>query len=140
MAETRDFRKFGPELNHFKNYFRDLSVQMEEVRGRLKLNGPPLGDFPQAYELLWRMLEQQGILKTQAIVLVEEIPLGAIDGANTKFSISFTPRTDAWFILTYNGLEQEQGTGRDFTLAGTAITMAAAPRTLGRLKVRYVKA
>ncbi|RLE37649.1 hypothetical protein DRJ17_06095 [Candidatus Woesearchaeota archaeon] len=55
-----------------------------------------------------------------------ETPSGLIDGANTEYTIANTP-TAGTVKLYLNGLRQEAGSGKDYTISGTTITFAVAP-------------
>lgn len=54
-----------------------------------------------------------------------EVPTGAIDGTNLKFTLAFSPVPANSLLLTRNGLVQAQGI--DYTLAGNVITFTASP-------------
>jgi hypothetical protein len=53
-----------------------------------------------------------------------ETPSGSIDGSNTAFTIAHPPTTGS-LHLYLNGILQNEGD--DYTLSGTAVTMASAP-------------
>lgn len=63
MATPIKIRKFGPELNLVKEYFRSQEQLLAQVRERLGLPSNPAIGAPQVYELLWRMLEQMNLLQ-----------------------------------------------------------------------------
>ncbi len=66
---------------------------------------------------------------------VQEAPAGAIDGANSTYTLSQTPTSPASLKIHLNGLLQVNGT--DYTLAGTTVTMSAAPLTGDILMASY---
>lgn len=70
--------------------------------------------------------------------VVRETPTGAVNGANTTFTLANTPvlNTEEVFL---NGLLLEPGAGNDYTIATNTITMLSAPLTGDRLRVRYQK-
>lgn len=57
-------------------------------------------------------------------IVLNEVPAGAVDGANTVFTLARQP-TSSGVVLTLNGLQQQPGV--DYALATNTITMAAAP-------------
>lgn len=69
---------------------------------------------------------------------VREAPSGAIDGANTSYSLTGTPAPTASLQLFQNGQLLEPA-GADYTLSGTTITMATAPVTGDVLTACYAK-
>jgi hypothetical protein len=66
-----------------------------------------------------------------------EVPTGAIDGANTAFTLAATPSPLNSLMLFRNGVLLLPGT--DFTLTGNAIAMAVAPGTGDTLVAFYRK-
>lgn len=77
-----------------------------------------------------------GLLNSNFVV--RETPSGSINGSNTSFSLANSPVVGSE-ELYLNGLLQEQGAGKDYTISGTTITMAAAPVSGDVLKVSYRK-
>lgn len=57
-----------------------------------------------------------------------ETPTGAVDSANTTYTLAHTPNPAASLELTENGLRLAAG-GVDYTLATATITMVTAPLT-----------
>lgn len=55
----------------------------------------------------------------------QEVPSGSINGSNTSFSLTAAPNYASTFSLYKNGLILNQGV--DYSISGTAITMATAP-------------
>lgn len=51
-----------------------------------------------------------------------EVPVGAIDGSNRRFSLAFSPKPPSSLMLTRNGLVMKRGL--DYTLAGNTITFS----------------
>lgn len=54
-----------------------------------------------------------------------EATLGPVNGANNLFTLSYLPSSNASVNLYRNGLHLREG--RDYTLAGKAITFTSAP-------------
>lgn len=67
-----------------------------------------------------------------------EIPTGLINGSNTTYSLANTPTTGTERVYL-NGLLQEQGSGKDYTISGATITMTTAPLTGEKLVANYMK-
>ena len=57
----------------------------------------------------------------------EEGPAGAVDGANTSYTLNYAPSPAKSLRLVLNGLTLRSGAGNDFTISGTTITMLYAP-------------
>jgi hypothetical protein len=70
-------------------------------------------------------------------IVTNEVPTGAINGANTTFTVAFTPV--AGLCLYHNGVRLFPGAGNDYTVAGTTITMLFTPQTLDTLTADYIK-
>lgn len=68
--------------------------------------------------------------------LADEWPPEAINGVNDTFSLINTPITNS-LELFLNGILINEGSGNDFTLSGTTITMLAIPQTGDHLRARY---
>ena len=68
---------------------------------------------------------------------IQEVPTGTVNGANTAFTLSATPHSDAGVSLYINGLIQRQTI--DYTISGTAITMIVAPEVGKDLYAYYTK-
>jgi len=66
-----------------------------------------------------------------------ETPSGTIDGSNTSFTLANTPSPTSSLQLFYNGQLLTSGSGNDFTLSGTTITMSFAPETGSTLLAYY---
>lgn len=67
-----------------------------------------------------------------------ETPSGSVNGSNVTFTLANTPQSGK-LLLFLNGLLQEEGSGNDFTISGTTITMAVAPTTGDKLRATYFK-
>ena len=65
-----------------------------------------------------------------------EIPTGTIDGANTTFTTSETPKASS-VMLFVNGAFQREGSGQDFTMSGRTITFVVAPQTNSNILCVY---
>ena len=59
------------------------------------------------------------------------------DGIEVAFTLAVTPIVNSVDVFL-NGLYQEEGSGKDFTLSGTTITFAIAPETGDILIIRYI--
>ncbi len=77
-----------------------------------------------------------GVVKYGRIVM-GEAPGGLTNGANVTYSLANTPQNGA-VALFLNGVRQQLGAGKDFTLSDLTITMAAAPGAADGLIADYV--
>lgn len=70
-----------------------------------------------------------------------ETPSGSINGSNTGFTLANTPNTNVTnnVELYLNGVMLEPGSGNDFTVSGTSITMLFAPASGDKLRAYYIK-
>ncbi|MHA1787845.1 MAG: hypothetical protein ACTSXT_01330 [Candidatus Helarchaeota archaeon] len=59
------------------------------------------------------------------------------DGVETEFTLSDTPLANSVQVFL-NGLLQQEGSGKDYTIAGTTITFATAPESGDILLVYYI--
>jgi hypothetical protein len=66
---------------------------------------------------------------------VEEIPAGALNGANTVFTLSYTPNPAGSLNLFLNGVEQIVSV--DFSISGPTITFTVAPKSTDDLIAQY---
>lgn len=57
---------------------------------------------------------------------VQEKPSGNCTGANTSFTLAFTPVAGSTVTLSVSGTTLNQGSGQDFTISGATITLASA--------------
>lgn len=73
----------------------------------------------------------------EADVICNEIPTGLINSLNTSYTIANTPVAGTVEVYL-NGLLQAPGVGLDYTISGTTITFAKAPRTNSDLYVSYI--
>jgi hypothetical protein len=76
-----------------------------------------------------------GFLKYAAFI-ANETPSGTINGSNAAFTLANTPQ---WLQLLLNGVVLEVGSGNDYTISGTAITMLLIPQTGDKLRAYYAK-
>jgi hypothetical protein len=74
-----------------------------------------------------------GFLKYGAFV-ANETPSGTINGTNAAFTLANTPQ---WLQLVLNGVMLEAGSGNDYTLSGTALTMLLIPQLGDKLRAYY---
>lgn len=68
----------------------------------------------------------------------KEVPTGAINGANTSYTLANTPIAGSEHVYL-NGVLQESGAGNDYTISGANITMLTAPLTGEKIRVTYRK-
>ena len=74
-----------------------------------------------------------GFLKYTAFI-ANESPAGTVNGTNAAFTLANTPQ----FLQLYlNGVILEAGSGNDYTIAGTSITMLLVPATGDKLRAYY---
>jgi hypothetical protein len=69
----------------------------------------------------WTMPGSTGTLML-VMTAVQETP----SGSGTSFTLAFTPLSSASVSIYINGLLQTQGSGKDYTISGTSITLAAS--------------
>lgn len=67
-----------------------------------------------------------------------ETPSGSVNGSNTSFSLASTPQNSS-LELFWNGVLLEPGSGNDYTISGTTITMLFTPATGDKLRAYYTK-
>jgi hypothetical protein len=84
------------------------------------------------------LYQPAGTYLTAANIVTRETPTGAINGANTTFTLAATPTVNTEEVFL-NGILQEPGAGNDYTISGATITMLSAPLTGDRLRVNYRK-
>lgn len=60
------------------------------------------------------------------------------NGSNTTFTLDSTPVTNSVQVFL-NGLLQQEGSGKDYTLTGTTVEFATAPETIDILLIHYVR-
>jgi hypothetical protein len=70
--------------------------------------------------------------------IANETPGGTINGTNTAFTLANTPQVSS-VQLYQNGQLLDAGSGNDYTISGTAITMLFAPLTGDKLRAYYLK-
>lgn len=68
----------------------------------------------------------------------KETPTGALNGANTTYTLANTPITGSEHVYL-NGSLQDVGAGNDYTISNAVITMLSAPTTTDKIKVSYKK-
>lgn len=68
-----------------------------------------------------------------ATVFNQAAPSGSINGSNTSFSLSPTPGNSANVNCFLNGVQQQQGSGNDYTISAATITYLTAPPTGAKL-------
>jgi hypothetical protein len=65
--------------------------------------------------------------------IIDEVPSGTVNGSNTSFTLSHTPK---FLMLFLDGLECRGGSGLEYTISGTTITFTTAPETGGTLRAQ----
>jgi hypothetical protein len=70
---------------------------------------------------------------------LQETPSGTVNGSNVTFTLANTPPSSTTVILMLDGLVQIQGSGNDYTISGSTITMLTAPATGQKLYATYSK-
>lgn len=68
--------------------------------------------------------------------VTKEVPTGSINGTNATFSLASTPVAGSEHVWL-NGILQRSGSGNDYTISGSTITMTPAPLTGDALQVSY---
>jgi len=95
-------------------------------------------DWPQSQGASNTFLKNDGSgtlsWETLAPTYEQERPSGSIDGSNTGFTLTYTPATNSSLQVYIDGILQEQGVGKDYTVSGTTITFATAP-SLGQVVI-----
>ena len=67
-------------------------------------------------------------------IVIEEVPIGAIDGINQIYELSQTPTGKEVVFFYVNGINRE-----DFILSGRTVTLSFAPATGSLISVTYFK-
>jgi len=100
-------------------------------------NAPSVGYYLKytANGMEWVDLDVEAVLESDFIF--HEIPTGNIDSLNTSYTLANTPVTGTVQVFL-NGLLQAPGSGLDYTISGSTITFAKAPRTNSDLYVHYI--
>jgi hypothetical protein len=75
------------------------------------------------------------VAKVNATRVPKEIPLGAIDGINTVFTLTHSPLSGTEHVY-YNGALQEAD-GQDYTISGSLISFNVPPEVGTKLRVTY---
>lgn len=78
-----------------------------------------------------------GFLKYGDMV-AHETPSGAVNGSNTTYTLANTPQNSSVRVYV-NGVLQEPGSGNDYTISGTTITMLYTLQTGDKIRVFYQK-
>jgi phage-related tail fiber protein len=78
-----------------------------------------------------------GLKVNTAKFITRETPSGAVNGANTTFTLATTPVVGSEQVFL-NGLLQEPGAGNDYTISGVTITYLTPPVATDRLRVTYL--
>lgn len=66
----------------------------------------------------------------------KEIPVGSIDGVNTRFELLYSPQNGSDHLYL-NGMLQESGEGTDYTVKGNIVTFGLAPEHGDRIRCSY---
>jgi hypothetical protein len=70
--------------------------------------------------------------------IFEESPTGSVNGANKVFTLANTPYNSRTVRVYVNSLRLMQGAGKDYTISGAVITLAAAPSSGQNILVDYM--
>lgn len=70
--------------------------------------------------------------------IYNETPGGSVNSSNTAFTVAAAPQNSS-LELFLNGQLLEGGSGNDYTISGTAITMLFVPQTGDKLRASYIK-
>ena len=89
------------------------------------------------YLLSWDGTEEKFSWDEPNSLVVNEIPSGSINGSNKVFTLENEPLSDTERV-SLNGLLQEPGSGKDYTISGDTITFSLAPNTGDVLLVSYL--
>ncbi len=71
-------------------------------------------------------------------IVKRETPVGAINGANTTFTLANTPKAGTVDVYV-NGILQDEGAGNDYTISGDTIEMLYALTSGDKLRASYFK-
>lgn len=72
--------------------------------------------------------------------IFNETPSGTVNGSNATFTLANAPASSGVDLeLCLNGVCLEPGSGNDFTISGTTITMLLVPQTGDKLRAYYMK-
>jgi hypothetical protein len=86
-------------------------------------NSPTDGDV-----LTYKSSTSQFEWNSIGTMVVNEVPTGSINGANTTFTLSDTPVGNT-LEVNLNGILQEPGSGNDYTISTDTITFTSPPET-----------
>ena len=100
---------------------------------KFQINNAPIDGYFLQYNQSAGKLEY--VAGTDAVT---ETPAGLINGVNTSYTVANTPETGS-MSLFLNGLYQEEGSGKDYLLTGSAIEFNVAPDTDDILIASYIK-
>lgn len=75
-------------------------------------------------------------LNALGTIVIREIPLGVIDGVNKIFELAHTPKANQECVYL-DGILQNSGVGRDYTISGKIITFNEAPPVGSTILVNY---
>ena len=62
-----------------------------------------------------------------SVTFYQETPAGLVNGSNVTYSLVNVPTANKNVLLFLDGVEQDQGVGLQYTIAGQTITMATPP-------------
>lgn len=72
-------------------------------------------------------------------LVLNEAPVGAIDGTNATFTLAHAPTSASSVMLWLNGQLLTQGAGNDFTVTSQTLTMSFPPQSGDILLTMYTK-
>lgn len=76
------------------------------------------------------------INSSSVIFVTRETPSGSVNSSNVTFTLANTPTSGSEEVFL-NGMLLEPGSGNDYTISGTTITMLATPTTGEKIRVNY---
>lgn len=68
---------------------------------------------------------------------VQETPSGLVNSSNVTFTLAHTPPVGSSVVLFIDGTQQNQGSGKSYTISGATLTLAIAPATGQNIWVTY---
>jgi len=85
------------------------------------------------------LVSDLGTVVLEGDIVNNEIPSGLINGSNVTFTLANAPEASSVCVFL-NGLLQQMGSGKDFTISGSTITFAIAPDIGDVVIVNSIKA
>jgi len=120
---------------------RGLQIKDNTIKPvKIDATNAPTDGYYLAYDgatqrFVWKDVDAMGVLESD--VICNEIPSGAVDGSNTTYTLANIPAAGTVEVYL-NGLLQEPGSGKDYTISGNTITFALAPEAGDILLCSYI--